>query len=158
MKLNQTIAQRLRELFLNGEWITNTNYKKLLIDIDKDSALHKVSDLNTIAELTYHINYYLEGLNNVFKGGALEIRDKYSFDITPIHSEEDWQELVNNLISNAEQFIKHVEAMTEEKLLGPFIEEQYGTYLRNIEGVIEHGFYHLGQMVIIKKMDVNVEG
>ena len=158
MKLNQTTASRLRELFLDGHWITNTNYKELLTSTDKDAALHKVSNLNTIAELTYHINYYLEGLNNVFKGGALEIRDKYSFDITPIHSEEDWQELVNNLISNAEQFIKHVEAMTEEKLLGPFIEEQYGTYLRNIEGVIEHGFYHLGQMVIIKKMVVNVEG
>jgi uncharacterized damage-inducible protein DinB len=152
MPLNKSISQRLKELFIDGHWITNTNYKELLTSIDKDVAIHKVSNLNTIAELTYHINYYLEGLNNVFGGGALEIRDKYSFDITPIHSEEDWRELVIKLITNAEHFIKHVDAMTEEKVLGPFIEEQYGTYLRNIEGVIEHGFYHLGQMVIIQKM------
>jgi len=35
----------------------------------------------SIAALTFHINYYVAGVLNVFQGGKLEIRDKYSFDM-----------------------------------------------------------------------------
>jgi len=157
MNLNETIASRLRELFLDGHWVTNTNYKEFLSGIDREVALRKISNLNSIAELSFHINYYLSGLNNVFAGGDLEIRDKYSFDITPIEDESEWQLLVKSLLSNAEKFISYVKAMTDEQLHGPFIIEKYGTYLRNIEGVIEHSYYHLGQMVIIRKMIVSNE-
>jgi hypothetical protein len=152
MKLSQSLSSRLTELFINGHWITNTNYKELLLSTDIATAVQKLHNLNSIAELTYHINYYLAGLNNVFSGGDLEISDKYSFDMKPIASEEAWQMMVSNLVANAEIFIKHVAAMSEEQLHGPFIVDKYGTYLRNIEGVIEHAYYHLGQMVLIKKM------
>ena len=33
-----------------------------------------------------------------------------------------------------------------------FVDEKYGTYLRNIDGMIEHAYYHLGQVVLIKKL------
>lgn len=34
----------------------------------------------------------------------------------------------------------------------PFIDEKYGNYLRNIEGVTEHCYYHLGQISLIQKI------
>ena len=34
----------------------------------------------------------------------------------------------------------------------PFIDAKYGTFLRNIEGVIEHSYYHLGQISLIRKL------
>lgn len=42
--------------------------------------------------------------------------------------------------------------MPDQKLEEVFVEEKYGTYLRNIEGVIEHSYYHLGQISLIKKL------
>ncbi len=42
--------------------------------------------------------------------------------------------------------------MNDSILDQPFIEKKYGSYLRNIEGVIEHSYYHLGQISLIKKM------
>ncbi len=54
-------------------------------------ATQKIGTLNTIAALTFHVNYYLAGILKVFRGGELEIRDKYSFDIPPIDSEADWK-------------------------------------------------------------------
>ena len=30
--------------------------------------------------------------------------------------------------------------------------EKYGTYYRNFHGLIEHAHYHLGQIVLIKKL------
>lgn len=151
MKISNNLADRLREVFLDGTWIAHTNYKKILSEVDQAMATTKIGNLNTIAMLTYHVNYFLEGLLPVLDGGALDIQDKYSFDLPPIKTEADWQKLVNDLLSNAEKFIEKVRSLSDEKLLGPFVDEKYGTYLRNMEGVIEHSYYHLGQVALIKK-------
>ncbi|MGI9158633.1 MAG: DinB family protein, partial [Saprospiraceae bacterium] len=109
--------------------------------------------LNTIAQLTFHINYYLRGILQVFRGGALEIRDKYSFDLPELRSEADWDRLVNDFIQNAESFAAYVEILDDALFDQPFVDEKYGSYLRNIEGVIEHSYYHLGQVVLIRKIN-----
>jgi len=146
------IANRLREVLLNGKWIANTNFKEQLMNVNWQQANQKVENLNTIALLTFHINYYVAGLLHVFNGGELEIKDQYSFDLPMITSENEWNTLVNNFIHNAEMFANQVEEMDDNLLDQPFVDERYGTYLRNIEGVIEHSYYHLGQISLIKKM------
>ena len=152
MTRNLAIANRLREVLLNGKWIANTNFKDQILSVGWEQAIQKVDNLNTIALLTFHINYYLAGLLNVFTGGKLEIKDKYSFDLPEIKSEKDWNKLVNAFLSNSEMFVNQVEQMDESMLDQPFVEEKYGSYLRNIEGVIEHSYYHLGQVSLIRKM------
>ncbi|MDF1674445.1 MAG: DUF1572 domain-containing protein [Vicingaceae bacterium] len=152
MERNKYLANRLNEVLLNGYWIANTNYKSQIESVTWQQATLKIGSLNTIASLIFHVNYYLAGLLNVFKGGKLEIRDKYSFDIQPIESEVDWQRLMNEFLLNSEEFVKEVANIADSKLDKPFVDEKYGTYLRNIEGIIEHSYYHLGQLSLIKKM------
>lgn len=155
MTRNQIIANRLREVLLNGRWIANTNYKEQIQSISWQQAIQKVDNLNTVAALTYHINYYLVGLLDAFETGKLEISDKYSFDLPPIKAESDWNKLVNDFINNSEKFADKIEHMDDSLLDQPFIDKKYGTYWRNIEGVIEHSYYHLGQISLIKKMILN---
>ncbi|MCI4669225.1 MAG: DinB family protein [Bacteroidia bacterium] len=152
MENSSLLASKVREVILDGKWIANTNYQDLLMNTSQAEAEQKVGDLNSIAALTYHINYYLAGLIQVFEGGPLEIRDKYSFDLPELNSEKDWEKLREELFQNAEKFASHVEKMSKEKLDGPFVDERYGTYRRNIEGVIEHSYYHLGQISLLKKL------
>ncbi|MEJ7823106.1 MAG: hypothetical protein WKF85_12340 [Chitinophagaceae bacterium] len=102
MTRNLTIASRLREVLLNGHWIANTNYKEQLLNLNWQQATQKVDNLNTIAALTYHINYYLAGLLNAFENGKLEISDKYSFDLPQIQSEANWNKLVTDFLNNSE--------------------------------------------------------
>ncbi len=154
MERNLVLANRLREVLLNGKWIANTNFKEQILSVSWAQAIQKVGNLNTIALLTFHINYYLDGLLNVFNSGGLEIKDKYSFDLPEIKSENDWNKLVNDFLSNSEMFAKQVEQMDESMLDQPFADEKYGSFLRNIEGVIEHSYYHLGQVSLIRKMIV----
>jgi len=111
-----------------------------------------VDNLNTIAGLTYHVNYYLEGLLNAFENGRLEISDKFSFDVPQKKSESDWNKLVTHFLNNSEKFATKVEQMDDSTFDKPFVNKKYGSYLRNIEGVIEHSYYHLGQILLIKKM------
>lgn len=49
-------------------------------------------------------------------------------------------------------FANGVEKMDESMLEQPFTDEKYGTYERNIEGVIEHCYYHLGQVSLLRKI------
>lgn len=152
MKRTELIASRLREVLLDGRWIANTNYKDQLLAVSWEQAIRKTGNLNTIAALAYHINYYLDGLIRVFEGGPLDIKDQYSFDLPSITSAADWDQLVNTFLRNAEKFTDHVAQLPDNKLDEPFVDKKYGTYLRNIEGVIEHSYYHLGQISLIRKL------
>ena len=152
MTRNLAIANRLREVLLNGKWIANTNFKEQILSVSWEQAIQKVGNLNTIALLTFHINYYLAGLLNVFAGGKLEIKDKYSFDLPAISSQQDWENLLEKNWVDAATFATLVEQLPEEKLWETFSEEKYGNYYRNLTGIIEHTHYHLGQIVLIKKM------
>ncbi len=146
------LAKRFREVMLDGLWIANTNFKDQLKDVSWDQATTKVGSLNTIAMLVFHIDYYIAGLVNVFEGGELEIRDKYSFDLPSIESQEHWEELLNKLWNDSEKFAGLLEQMPDSKMNEVFVDEKYGTYLRNIDGMIEHAYYHLGQITLIKKL------
>lgn len=152
MSRAELIADRLREVFLNGRWIANTNYKEQLSMVSWQQAIQKVSTLNTIAALTYHVNYYLAGVLKVLNGGALDIKDKYSFDLPEIKTEQDWLRLVNEFLTNAELFSDRVAQLSDETLAQVFVEEKYKTWLRNVEAMIEHSYYHLGQITLIRKM------
>lgn len=152
MKRSIDLANRLEQVLLNGLWIANTNFNEQLEHIDWVEATQKIGNLNTIAALTYHVDYYLSGILNVLKGGNLEISDRYSFDLPLITSEKEWKILVNNFLANAKTFVSEVAKIPDTKLDDSFVDEKYGSYLRNMEGVIEHCYYHLGQIVLIRKL------
>ncbi|MBO9692755.1 DUF1572 domain-containing protein [Chryseobacterium sp.] len=146
------LSKRSREVLLDGLWIANTNFKDQLSDVTWEQAVAKIDSLNTIAMLTFHIDYYIAGIVNVFEGGNLEIKDQFSFDLPPIESQEQWEGLLNKLWTDSEKFATLLEQMPDSKLDEVFVDEKYGTYRRNIDGMIEHSYYHLGQITLIKKL------
>ena len=155
MSSTSQLAKRFREVMLDGLWIANTNFKDQLKDMSLEQATAKVGSLNTIAMLTFHIDYYIAGLINVFEGGDLEIRDQFSFDLPSIESQEKWEELLHKLWNDSEKFAVLLEQMPDSKMNEVFVDEKYGSYLRNIDGMIEHAYYHLGQISLIKKLLTN---
>jgi hypothetical protein len=149
---NQELANRFREVIRNGTWIANTNYKAQLAGLDWKIAAAKVDGLNTIAVLAQHVHYYIDGINNVFKGGMLDISDKFSFDFASITSQQQWDDFLEKFWDSADIFASHIDQLPDGKLDENFVDQKYGTYRRNIDGMIEHAYYHLGQIVLIKKM------
>lgn len=150
MSLSKQIAKHVRDIYFGKNW-TNSNIKEKLEDVDWKQATTQVNSYNTIAMLVFHTNYYLVGIMNVLKGGPLEIRDKFSYELPPIESAEDWQDLKNKAFDEAEEYAQLIEEMSDEKFWENFVKEGYGNYYRNIHGSIEHLYYHFGQIVLIKK-------
>lgn len=152
MENAKQLASRFREVILNGTWVANTNFKQQLDGLSLTTATTSYHGLNSMAVLAQHIHYYIKGITQVFEGGNLEIKDKYSFDFAPLHSTSEWENFLTVFWNDAAAFADWVEQMTPEKLNAVFAEEKYGTYQRNIEGMIEHSYYHLGQIVLLKKL------
>jgi uncharacterized damage-inducible protein DinB len=151
MALPQQIAKHFREVFFGGNW-TSVNLKESLEDVSLKQATTKHGDFNTIATLVFHINYYVMIITKVLEGGALEGNDKLSFDTPLFLSEKEWKDYLENCWKQAHRFSSLVEELPEKKIWENFAGEKYGNYYRNLSGVIEHTHYHLGQIVLLKKI------
>ncbi|GLB51931.1 hypothetical protein NBRC110019_09700 [Neptunitalea chrysea] len=149
---SKQLASRLSQVILNGTWIANTNYKDQLTNLDYKIAIYKYNNLNSIAELTFHISYYIEGILAYFNTGKLTIKDKHSFNLPKINNQDEWENLLTNFWKQTERLLSKIEELSESDFTKPFFNIAYGDYLRNINGLIEHAYYHLGQIVLIKKL------
>ena len=156
MSLSHQIAKHFRDVHFGGNW-TSVNLRDQLSGLSWQQATQKVYSFNTIAALVYHMNYYVDRVILVLEGQALNASDKYSFELPPIISQEDWENLVNKAWTDAERFAALVEQIPEERLWEDFSENKYGNYYRNITGIIEHIHYHLGQIVLIKKIILQID-
>ena len=151
MSLTQQIAKHFREVHFGGNW-TFVNLKETLADVSWEQSTKQVYSFNTIATLVYHIHYFVDVAKRVLAGGPLEGNDKYSFDHPPINTQEDWDSFLEKVWTDAGTFADLVERLPESRLWETFGDEKYGNYYRNITGIIEHTHYHMGQIVIVKKI------
>ncbi|MCD6067349.1 MAG: hypothetical protein K0S33_2175 [Bacteroidetes bacterium] len=145
------IAKHVRDVHFGGNW-TFSNLKDTLKDVSWQQAITQVHSFNTIAVLTYHVNYFVDAALKVLQGGPLDSKDIYSFDHPPIRSAEDWQKLQDKVWADAEKFAALIEQLPESRLWEDFTDKKYGNYYRNFHGIIEHMHYHLGQIALIKKI------
>ena len=153
MNISAQLARHFREVYFGGNW-TDSNLKDNLASLSWEQAVQKIPPFNSIAALVFHMNYFVRAGNDVLQGEPLQAHDKYSFDLPPINSREDWEQLVNKTWQDAELFARLVEQLPENRLMEDFSEEKYGSYFRNILGIIEHVHYHLGQIALLKKMTI----
>ena len=85
------------------------------------------------------------------QGEDPSIPDSNGFDVGELTSEEEWQKLVAKL---HQSFIDLSNAMRNfpEDRLKDFTKIGKSTIENNLYGIIEHAYYHLGQMMILKNL------
>jgi hypothetical protein len=151
MQLTKQTAKHFRDIYFGGNW-TVSNFKEHLADVTWQQATTKIDSFNTIATLVYHCGYYVTAILKVLQGDMLNAKDEESFAHPSIQSQEDWEKMQEKLWVEVEEAVRLIEQLPDTKLEETFAHEKYGTYYRNLHGAIEHSHYHLGQIVLIKKM------
>ena len=151
MKTSSHIAKHFKEVYFGGNW-TCSNLKDNTSDLTWQQATTEVYSLNTIATLVYHINYYVNAVANVLEGKNLEAKDEFSFAHPTIASQEDWEAFLGLVWKDGKRFTSLIEKLPDETLWSFFTDEKYGIYFRNLQGIVEHTHYHLGQLALIKKI------
>ncbi|MNU94614.1 hypothetical protein D3C71_846010 [compost metagenome] len=151
MSLTKQLAKHLRDAHFGGNWST-VDLKSTLSDVTFDQAGIRVYSLNSISALTFHLAYYLDVLITVLEENKLVGKDELSWISTAPETKEDWENFQQSIWERAEKAALLIEKLPDEQLTEDFVDPKYGTTYRNIAGIVEHIYYHLGQIVIIKKL------
>ena len=151
MTITEQIAKHVREVHFGGNW-TDSCLREQLKDISWQEAVTRVQSLNSIAALVFHVNYYIAAVIRVLENQPLSAKDALSFDHPPIRSQKDWEGFLDKIWNDAERFAVLIENFPDDQLMHTMDEEKYGNFFRNFIGILEHFHYHLGQIVLIKKI------
>ena len=90
-------------------------------------ATRKVGDLNTIATLVYHTQYYIRVQMPVLNGEPLVASDKESFEHPEITNEEQWQALLSQVWEEVEAYAAKIETLPKDVWEKDFAGEKYGS-------------------------------
>jgi hypothetical protein len=85
------------------------------------------------------------------QGISPAINERNGFDLPPIKNEDDWKYLIQRCFQSAHDLAEAVKKIPEEKLSELTITE-HSTHYKALHGVAEHAHYHLGQIVLLKKL------
>lgn len=147
---SKQLSIHLHQVFFGGNW-TSSCVKDQLSEVSWEESIKITGRRNSIATLTFHIAYYVRAQLGVFELGILDAHDELSFDHPPIESKKDWDEMRAEIYSEVERLVELISQFPDSKLHEPFVDNKYGSYFRNILGLIEHTHYHLGQIAVSKK-------
>lgn len=145
------IALHLRQVYFEKNWTASS--LKPALDAVPFAYIHAAPQgLNSIARLAYHISYYISIASERLNGGPYDMLDAISFDHPPLETEEAWTAFREDLYAQAESFAQQVEVLDDSLLHTDFEAPRYGSYWRNLMGIVEHTHYHLGQIVLVHKI------
>jgi hypothetical protein len=98
------------------------------------------------------MNFYVIAATDAINGATSILPDKASFINPIIQSEEDWTNLKQGSLDAVTQLLELLSQQEDDLLLKTFVVKAHGNYYRFIQGLIEHSHYHLGQIMILKKL------
>lgn len=151
MNHTHQLADHLHQVFHGGNW-TWSNVRDVLADVSVDEANVRLPGHNSIVGLTYHIWYFVNALNDVLRHAPLTSKDAESFDHPPMDDAAAWEAFRTKVLNDAETLCGLMRQLPDERLHETFVHDRYGNYYRNLLGLIEHTHYHLGQIVILKRL------
>lgn len=151
MPLSKQLAKHLHDVYFGGNW-TTTSFSQVLKDTNWELATRQHLAFNSIATLVQHSSYYVGVLMDVLNDRPLTAKDELSFAHPAICNQQDWDTFLETVLNNAKEASLLLAQLPDEKLGEVFVDAKYGTYYRNIAGITEHLHYHLGQIVILKKL------
>tara|TARA_R110002050_G_scaffold80768_1_gene172735 strand:+ start:48572 stop:49042 length:471 start_codon:yes stop_codon:yes gene_type:complete len=151
MKIAGQLAKHVKELYFGGNW-TSVSLKSVLTSVNQEMACHKIPGFNSIYELVFHLNYYVHEVGKVLDGEPLNAKDEKSFSAPEITSQKEWEDFLAQVWKDGIFLVTQIEKLPDTVLNEAFTDEKYGSYFRNLLGIIEHSHYHLGQIAMLKKL------
>jgi uncharacterized damage-inducible protein DinB len=151
MSIPHLIAQHITEVYEGDNW-TGVSITDAIKDVNWQQAQQKtIASSNTVAALLHHIYYWNGIMMQRVNGINPSIPDTNGFDVDELKNENDWNDLKEKTHQSFIALANAVKNFPEEKLdeISP---TGRSSYYKNLQGIVEHAHYHLGQIVIIKKL------
>jgi hypothetical protein len=151
MELTEAIAQHLLEVHEGNNW-TEVDLAHTLWDVTcAEATTLTAASPNTIAALLHHLTFWNRVMARRVQGLATEVGPANGFDNPVLHTEADWVKLQADNIESAHELAAAIRRVEASALTQPILPNYSSTY-KNLQGTVEHVHYHLGQIVLLKKL------
>ena len=149
--LSTLLADNLTKAYHGGNWTGVSILDTIKSLTYAQAQIVTPASVNTIASLVHHIKYWNGIILERLEGKNPVIPPANGFDVKPLGSEEEWQALITETQKSfiaLEAAIRGISTQRwDEK---PSIEAS--TLRENAFGIVEHAYYHLGQIVILSHL------
>lgn len=149
MNIAPLVAQHVAEV-VHGNW-TDIHLDEAIADVTYQEAINVPAGLvNSIAMLVNHLEFYNFVITERLMGTEPVIDDANRFAIS-IKNEEDWQLLKQRTLDSFKRLADRISQLPAEKLQA-LTPSGNNTFYKTLHGLSEHAHYHLGQIVLLKKL------
>jgi uncharacterized damage-inducible protein DinB len=151
MSENKRISNLYQSIYNGNPWL-EVNLANTLKDVTADQAYRKITpNLNTIWEIVNHLIQWRRNILKRVQGEVITTPDHNYFVPVLDPSEAAWEQSLQNLDKTQELWNSFLEDFDDADLDKIYANNNH-TYYEHIHGIIQHDVYHLGQIVILKKM------
>lgn len=136
----------------NGDNWTGINAQQALENVDFAKAVRRINDMHlNIAEFTAHLTCWNKVISKRLDSENYQPAKEEDFPVINDLTEEKWTELKQGFLESFNLLTAKLETKQDAILDKPIFEGATSAY-RNVHGQISHLHYHLGQMVLLKKI------
>jgi uncharacterized damage-inducible protein DinB len=151
MKITERIAAHILEVHEGNNW-TEVDVRTTLSDVSlKEATMRTKASVNSIASILQHLTFWNRVIVKRVNGIIVAVTADNGFSGPFLHDEEDWNRLKADNISSAYELAEAIRNFDEARLEQPILPEHASAY-KNLQGSVEHVYYHLGQIVILKQL------
>jgi uncharacterized damage-inducible protein DinB len=144
------IAQQFTDLQHGDCWI-GINFKEAFKGVDAALAAKNLdTNRNSIWQLVFHVIYWRSTVINRLNG-SMNPPPVQDFSLPETLDEASWKQTLIDFESTYHQLRSTIQHSKEENLLKPSIKPEQ-TNEQLLLGCLQHDAYHLGQLVLLKKM------
>ena len=151
MSESKRISNLYQSIYNGNPWL-EVNLTNTLKNLTAEQAYRKVNpNLNTIWEIVNHLIQWRRNILKRVEGETVITPDHNYFVPVLDSSEAAWEQSLQNLGKSQELWTTFFENFDDADLAKIYAANNH-TFYEHIHGIIQHDVYHLGQIVILKKL------
>lgn len=151
MSESKRISNLYQSIYDGNPWL-EVNLVHTLKEVTADQAYRKINpNLNTIWEIVNHLIQWRRNILGRVQGESITTPDHNYFVPVIDSSEAAWEQSLQNLLKTQDQWRVFLADFKDADLDIIYTHNNH-TYYEHIHGIIQHDVYHLGQIVILKKL------
>jgi len=142
----QKLGNILRHTFEKNAW-HGLAVMEVLNSIDEQIVHKKFNSTHSIIELVAHMTAWRVFVTEELSGNInYKVSQEMNFPVV-----KSWQEAVDGLVASQEKLLAQLEKFPAERLSDVVPNKPY-KFFTMLHGIVHHDLYHLGQIVLIKKI------
>lgn len=146
----QRIKKLLSDHFDGSPWL-DVNIVDTLKGIPASKAVRKIGNHNSIWQIVNHMIAWREGILKRVKGEFFPSPENNFIEEIKDISEEAWQATLKKLERSQRNLLSFLESADDSILEKIYVPNNL-TYYEHLQGILQHDAYHLGQIVLLKKL------